>query len=288
MIELAPRHKFGLPIASPVMPAAGAFGYGDTYHDLVDLHVLGALVTNPVSLNRREAARGQRIAVHGGPDAGCGFVTHTGLPNPGVQQVLRQYRQTWERLPIPVIVHLIATTPAETARAAERLSGIPNVVGVELGLVDNIAPQRALNLLDAARAEGDLPVIVRVPFTCVDALAPLLADHGADALTLTAPPRAVLPVSDVPEDSETRHYMRGRLYGPALFPLLLNVLARWCTKLPVPVIACGGIASLQDAIACLELGATALQVDALLWRDPLMLQRIAEGLAAFDTSTISE
>jgi dihydroorotate dehydrogenase (NAD+) catalytic subunit len=280
MIELAPRHKFGLPIASPVMPAAGAFGFGDTYHDLVDLRVLGALVTNPVSLTPRDAARGQRVAVHGEH-----FVTHTGLPNPGVKRVLRQHRQLWERLPIPVIVHLIATTPAETARAAERLSGIPNVVGLELGLVDNITPQRALNLLKAVCAEGDLPVIVRVPFTSVDALAPLLADHGADALTLIAPPRAVLPVSDAPEASEARRYLRGRLYGPALFPLLLNVLARWCSKLPVPVIACGGIASLQDAIACLELGATALQVDALLWRDPAMLQRIAEGLAEFDTST---
>lgn len=283
MIELAPRHKFGLPIASPVMPAAGAFGYGDTYHDLVDLRVLGALVTNPVSLNPREAARGARIAVHGED-----FVAHTGLPNPGVKHVLRQYRQTWERLPIPVIVHLIATTPAETAKAAERLSGIPNVVGIELGLVDNVTPQRALNLLDAARADGDLPVIVRVPFTSVDALAPLLADHGADALTLIAPPRAVLPVSDAPEDSEARRYLRGRLYGPALLPLLLNVLARWCSKLPVPVIACGGIASLPDAIACLELGATALQVDALLWRDPAIIQRIAEGLAKFDMSPISE
>lgn len=293
MIELAPRHKFGLPIASPVMPAAGAFGFGDTYHDLVDLRVLGALVTNPVSLAPREAARGQRIAVHGAyaascGAAGCGFIAHTGLPNPGVQRVLRQYRQTWERLPIPIIVHLIATTPAETAKAAERLCGIPNVVGIELGLVDNITSQRALNLLDAARAEGDLPVIVRVPFTCVDALAPLLANHGADALTLTAPPRAILPISDAPEDSAARRYLRGRLYGPALFPLLLNVLARWCSKLPVPVIACGGIASLQDAIACLELGAAALQIDALLWRDPAMLQRIAEGLAKFETSAISE
>ncbi|MBN2391525.1 MAG: hypothetical protein JXR84_12440 [Anaerolineae bacterium] len=285
MIELAPRHKFGLPITSPVMPAAGAFGFGDTYHDLVDLRVLGALVTNPVSLKPRDAARGQRIAVHGEHDAGCGFVAHTGLPNPGVKRVLRQHRQLWEHLPIPVIVHLIATTLSETARAAERLSGIPNVVGLELGLVDNITPQRALNLLDAACAEGDLPVIVRVPFTSVDALAPLLADHGADALTLIAPPRAVLPVSDMPENSEVHRYLRGRLYGPALFPLLLNVLARWCSKLPIPVIACGGIASLEDAIACLELGATALQVDALLWRDPAMLQRIAEGLAAFDTST---
>ncbi|HQE92915.1 MAG TPA: hypothetical protein PLH19_13670 [Anaerolineae bacterium] len=279
MIELAPRHKFGLPIASPVMPAAGAFGYGDSYHDLVDLSALGAMVTNPVSLRPREAAGGERIAVHGEH-----FVTHTGLPNPGVPRVLRQYRPLWERLPVPVIVHLVATTPAETAEAAEHLAGIPNVMGIELGLIDSITPQRALDLLKAACAEGDLPVIVRVPFSSVDRLAPCLADGGAAALTLTAPPRAILPVTAAAESCETRRYVRGRLYGPALFPLLLNTLARWTHRLPIPVIACGGIASLQDAIACLELGATAIQIDALLWRDPSLLQRIAEGLAACATS----
>ncbi len=278
MIELAPRHKFGLPIASPVMPAAGAFGYGDAYRDLIDLHVLGALVTNPISLNPREAVQGQRIAVHGEH-----FVVHTGLPNPGVQRVVRQYRLLWEHLPIPVIVHLIATTPTETAEAAQRLAGIPNVVGIELGLIDNITPARAFDLLDAARAEGDLPVIVRLPFNRVDSLALSLADGGADALTFTAPPRAVLPV--VAEDKENIHYLRGRLYGPALFPLLLNTLARWRARLPIPIIACGGIATLADAIACLELGATAVQIDALLWRDPTLVQRIAEGLARFDPST---
>ncbi len=282
MIELAPRHKFGLPIATPVMPAAGAFGYGDAYHDLVDLRLLGALVTNPVSLNPREAASGTRIAARGEH-----FVVHTGLPNPGLSQVIRRYRQTWERLPIPVIVHLIATTPVETAKAAGQLAGLANVVGIELGLIDNITPQRALNLLDAARAEGDLPVIVRVPFGNVDALAPQLADGGADALTLMAPPRAILPVADVASegDATARQYFRGRLYGPALFPLLLNTLARWRSKLPVPIIACGGIATPQDAIACLELGAAAVQVDALLWRDPTLLQHIAEELAKFDTAT---
>ena len=279
MIELAPRHKFGLPIASPVMPASGAFGFGDTYHDLIDLCALGALVTNPVSYKPRSAARGQRIAAHGDH-----FVAHTGLPNAGLGRVLKQYRKLWEHLPIPVIVHLIATTPSETARASARLAGTRGIDGLELGLVENITPKKALNLLDAARGDGDLPVIVRVPFSQVDVLAPLLAENGADALMLTAPPRAVLPISPVVVDSATR-YMRGRLYGPALFPLLLNVLSQWASRLPVPVIACGGIGSAQDALACLALGATAVQIDAMLWRDPTLLMRIAEGVGKITTST---
>lgn len=279
MIELAPKHKYGLPIASPVMPAAGAFGYGDTYHDLVDIHALGALVTNPVSLKPRSAAKGERVIVHGNH-----FITHTGLPNPGLRRVLREHRKIWERFPIPIIVHVVATTPAETSRVAVQLSAVTGVAGIELGLVENISPKKALNLLDAARDNGSLPVIVRVPFSQAGTLAPKLAKGGADALTLTAPPRAVLPVLDETGGS-TNHYTRGRLYDPAVFPQLLNLLALLNGKLDVPVIACGGITSAQDAIACLALGATAVQIDALLWRDPQLLTRVAEGLQNIDTST---
>lgn len=261
------------------MPAAGAFGYGEEYRDLVDTAALGAVVTNPVSLYPRQAANGRRIAAHGQH-----LVVHTGLPNHGLKGVLHHYRKLWERLPIPVIVHLIATTPAEMTKAAALLSGVQGVGGIELGLAENIHEKAALDLLDAARAEGDLPVIVRVPFSRVDALAPALANAGADALTLTAPPRAVLPVPDdalagdaPPGDASpsVARYMRGRLYSAALFPLLLNFLARWADKLSVPVIACGGIASTEDALACISLGAAAVQIDALLWRDPALLTRIA-------------
>lgn len=277
MIELAPKHKYGLPIASPVMPAAGAFGYGDTYHDLVDIHALGALVTNPVSLKPRSAAKGERVIVRGDH-----FLTHTGLPNPGLRRVLREHRKAWARFPIPIIVHVIATTPAETSGMTVQLSAVTGVSGVELGLVENISVQKARNLLNAAR-DGGLPVIVRVPFSQAPTLALQLAEAGADALTLTAPPRAVLPVPDA-NGKNTNRYTRGRLYGPAVFPQLLNLLALLNGKLDVPIIACGGIVSTQDAIACLALGATAVQVDALLWRDPQLITRIVEGLQNIDTS----
>jgi dihydroorotate dehydrogenase (NAD+) catalytic subunit len=94
-IELAPHHKTGLPISSPLMPAAGVFGYGECYRDLIDDEALGALVTNPVSLRPRTAARAPRIAVHGET-----FVVHTGLPNPGLKRVRRTTAPP-DRQPLP-------------------------------------------------------------------------------------------------------------------------------------------------------------------------------------------
>ena len=190
MIELAPNHKYGLSIAAPVMPASGTFGYGEAYHDLVDLSLLGAIVTNPVSLRPRRAAHGQRIGVHADH-----FVVHTGGPSPGLRRVIREAGPVWERLPVPVIVHLLATRPVEVGRAAAYLSGVRGVRGLELGFTENISFADARDLLAATAEEGDLPVIVKIPFSRVDDLAPRLAQAGADAVTLMSPPRAVLPVT---------------------------------------------------------------------------------------------
>ena len=274
MIELAPNHKYGLTIDVPLMPASGAFGFGDAYGDLVDISKLGAIVTNPISLQPRQAAQGRRIAVH--EDA---FVVHTGWPNPGARRVIREYGATWERLAVPVIVHLLANHAPDAARAAALFSAVPNVRAIELGFTAAVSRKRAVELVAAAANEGDLPIIAQIPFDRVDDLAPYLARQGVDALTLTAPPRAVLPIGEDGEDPGVARFSRGRLYGRALFPLLLNTLSRWVVKLPVPVIACGGIASTDDALACLTLGAAAVQVDALLWRDPSLLDRIARAMA---------
>jgi dihydroorotate dehydrogenase (NAD+) catalytic subunit len=294
MIELAPRHKYGLTIGGPVMPATGAFGYGDAYQDLVDLSLLGAIVTNPVSLRPRRASRGQRIGVHGEA-----FVVHTGWPNPGLRRLVREARETWARLPAPVIVHILASSPREVGQAAAQLSTVSGVGAIELGFLSSVSHTLALELVGAAAAEGDLPVIAQVPFDRVDDLAPRLARHGVDALTLTAPPRAVLPLEVEPlppshsfvagmaspveeeggqAEAGVARYLRGRLYGRALFPLLLNILSRWAQRLPVPVIACGGIASVEDALACLTLGAAAVQLDALIWREPSLVNTIARAL----------
>ncbi len=273
MIDLAPRHKYGLPLSNPVMPAAGTFGYGEAYRDLA-YEELGAIVTNPVSWRSRCAADGPRLVVQGEQ-----VLVHTGLPNPGVRRVIRRWARRWARLDVPVIVHVITTSPEDVARACERLVGVRNVHGIELGLDDGAGVDDALVFLDAARSTCPLPLIVRLPFDGIERLALPLAEAGVDALTLTAPPRGRLLHSAGGASPDT---VRGRLYGPALFPILLQRLAQWADVLPVPLVACGGIRTSEEARACLAVGATAVQIDALLWRDPQMLARIARALASSD------
>lgn len=272
-VNLAPHHKYGLILPAAVMPAAGIMGYGDVYRDLVDVSALGAIVTHPVSFRPRRAARGERIAVHDGD-----VLVHTGWPNPGIHRVIRRHRRIWARSPVPVIVHLLATRPTDVGRAAARLSSVEGVAGIELGFAFDIPLDEARLLVDAARFEGSHPLIARVPFERVGDLAPVLVEGGVDALTLTAPPRVVLPLYREDGPLPAR-YLRGRLYGPSRFPRLLYILATWAAELAVPLIACGGITNAREALACLSLGADAVQVEACVWRDPTILNVIAAALA---------
>ena len=81
--------------------------------------------------------------------------------------------------------------------------------------------------------------------------------EGLAALSL-GPPRGLLPAPD-------GGLARGRLYGPAVFPLALATV-KALSRFGVPVIGGGGVYRMEQAEAMLGAGAMAVQLDAVLWR----------------------
>jgi len=269
VIELAPLHKTGLALASPVMPAAGCFGFGGEYARLVETATLGAVVVGPLTAGPRQGAEPPRLLPFPG-----GVLVHTGLANPGVAAVVRRYARTWARSPVPVIAHVAGVSPHEVESCCRRLSGVEAVAGIELGLPDTADPGEAEAIIRAARAATVQPLIVRLPLATSADLCQLAAEAGADALTIAAPPRGTVWCETC------RRFISGRLYGPFVLPLALHALRRVAELVSLPFIGCGGIHSLEDARAFLRAGAVAVQIDAALWRDPACLASIARGLAA--------
>jgi len=293
-VDLAPNHKVGLALSNPVMPAAGCFGFGTAYARLVEVEVLGAILVGPITAGPRRGAEPPRTL----PIPG-GVLLHTGLANPGVAAVTRRYTRAWARSPVPVIVHVTGTTPEETASCCRRLSGVAAVAGVELGLPDTIdistepasrtpgaGPQDdaagrglaaaiddATAVIRAAHAATSQPLIVRLPLVWADALCEPAVEAGADALTVAAPPRGT------GWHEASGRFVTGRLYGPFVLPLALRALRRVAERVAVPLIGCGGIHSVEDAVTFLRAGATAVQVGGALWHDPASLARIAGGLS---------
>lgn len=268
MIEITRPGKYSLVLNNPVMIASGMMGFDPTlYRDLLKLEKLGAIVTAPVSHKSRKVAHGPRVVQTTG-----GMLLHTGLPNPGVNRVVKQHARAWERSPIPVIVHVIATHPDAIARTTERLEALPNVVGVELGLHDQVHPDDVQDILSAARERCQLPMLVKLPLYQAQFLWEIVEMCGADALVVSAPPRGT------ERDPVSGRLIGGRMYGRLMKGQNLRLVGQIAGSTDTPVIACGGVHSPDDARDFLEAGARAIQVDTLTWIAPRLVEIIARNL----------
>ena len=270
-IEIARPGKFSLIVSSPVMPAAGTFGFGDSYRALLDYEKLGAIVTNPATIEPWRPAAGTRII-----PLDAGVLVHTGLPNPGLAKVISQNRRVWAKLPVPLILHLVGSSARQVKQAITMIDDVDEIAAVELGLHDDVDRNAAVDLVTEA-ALMEKPLLARLPFYQCHQLAQPVADAGADALVLTAAPRGTA------RDPNTGRLVSGRVYGPLIKPMILRSVGRLRRQLPdeLPLIASGGIHSPQDARDYIDAGAIAVQVDTATWAQPKMLERIARDLGGW-------
>jgi dihydroorotate dehydrogenase (NAD+) catalytic subunit len=179
---------------------------------------------------------------------------HTGYPNPGLTAALQRFAPAWSRSSLPVIVHLLAQNPDEVAHMLRRLEGKEGVQGIELSLPPDIEMEAARGLVQAAL--GEIVLIVRLPMEQALELAPFVIAAGAAAVSL-GPVRGALT-------DGTGKVVEGRLYGPSVFPLALQV-TRQLARLNLPVIAAGGVYTEQNIRQLLDASAAAVQLDASLW-----------------------
>jgi len=242
-----------LPLHTPWMNAAGMLGFAPQPRGPVPLDSLGAFVTHPVSRTPRTPAD-RRCVV---PFAG-GFLLHSGLPNPGLSAVIQRYAPRWSASPIPVVVHLIVSTPAETAEMVRRLEGLEGVAAIELGLPPGVSASQAADLVLAA--SGELPLVVCLPPEDVESLAPALRAAGVFAVSLAAPRGTLIGPQGKP--------VGGRLYGPAVLPFALAAVQA-ARRAGFQVIGSGGIYHREQVDAMLQAGAWAVQLDGVLWRGGL-------------------
>jgi dihydroorotate dehydrogenase (NAD+) catalytic subunit len=242
--------KQDLTFRTPLMNAAGMLGFSPGRRGPVDLNCLGAFVTNPVSLAPRKPAENRVMLPFTG-----GFLLHTGLPNPGLRAVIQHNAPRWSEASLPVLVHILTAGPEDTARMVAHLEGLDNIAGIELGFEPRVTIEQALVRIQAAL--GELPVIACLPAERTGELAHALAGSGVSAFSLAAP-RGSLPGSD-------GRLVSGRLYGLALLPRALAAVQD-AAQAGVPIIGSGGVYSPDSVAAMQAAGATAIQLDAVLWR----------------------
>lgn len=239
-----------LPLKSPWLNCAGTLGFTPPAHWLLPEQP-GAFVTNPISRKPRTPA-GERTTLSG---PGW-YLLHTGLANPGFSSLIRQYSQRWAHSDLPIWVHLIVSSPAEAAEMVQRLENLEGVSAIELALPPKVSGDQALQIASAGC--GELPVLVALP--CTSASEPWveqLARLPISGLTLHGPRGRASSGAD--------RSSAGRYGGPAVLPLVMEAVHN-LKNLDVPLIAAAGVYQHVDAAALLAEGASAVELDAVLWR----------------------
>ena len=223
----------------------------------------------------------------------AGMINSIGLPNKGLEGFLEVDLPELARLPVPLIVSVMAPSRGGFASLVERVGSRDEVAAIELnvscpnvqsGLIVGEQPAETLELLNALRPLTEKPLIVKLTPTVADpgAVAGAAEQGGADAVSLvnTLRASALDPVTLEPWLGAGS----GGLSGPAIRAVALDQVRRVAAQVSIPVIGMGGIESGADALAMLNLGAAAVAVGTASFRDPLAAARIHAELAE-DLST---
>jgi len=266
-VELAPGHKIGLPLTGPVMLAAGSIGYGEARYRELETGRFGGVVVGPFTRRSRGGSQPPRLAETVG-----GFVRRVGLQNRGVSAAVRRYGQLWPRIGCPVIAQVADSERDEAAETVGRLSAVEGIEGFEL-LCQPQASEREIGLLlEVLLLETDLPVLVKLPLSRAADAAPAAVAAGAAGVVVGSPP----PGAGVRPDGQT---VSGEMFGPGAFPMMLAALLEVkALALPGSLIASGGVHTQQQARDCLQAGADALQLDSLVWVEPVAAVALAVSL----------
>lgn len=266
-----------LQLTNPVMVAAGCGGTGRELAPFTDLAALGGFVTRSVTVAPRSGGAQPRVL-----ETPSGLLHAVGLQNPGVDQFLALELPWLLQQGVAVFVSVVGRSPGEYAELARRIGQAPGVAGVEVNLsapddagstvFDVREPFHAASVVAAVRRDvpRGLPVLakVRADLVRVAESTRTVLDEGADAVVVGNALPAAMP--------------DGRpagLSGPAVAPLARRCLTEAALANPgATLVACGGIATLADARAALDLGASAVQVGTALLQDPTTAGRLAAGL----------
>jgi len=282
-VQLAPAHPDGLLLANPVMTAAGTFGYGIEYSQVVDIQKLGAIVCKSTTLEARQGNPQPRLV-----ETACGLLNSVGLQNIGVEAVVKDKAPVWAGWKVPVIVSIAGESSDEYARVAGRLEGVIGVSGVEVniscpnvtsgGMEFGTDPRAAEKVTAAVKAASSLPVIVKLSPNVTDIVevASAVAQAGADAITLinTVSGMAI----DAGGGGPSLGNVVGGLSGPAIKPIALYMVYRVAGAVHVPVTGCGGIGCADDALEFIMAGASAVQVGTANLANPQAALDVLDGI----------
>lgn len=270
---------------NPVMPASGTYDYFENNADCFPVSELGAVMIKSVHRLRRPGNPGPRIAEVCG-----GMLNCVGIPSVGIEAFLRDELPRYENIGTQVILSISGSEPVHYAEIAELVGDDPRIAALEMnlscpnvgsGLPFSSDPQLLYDTVRQTRQRTTLPLYAKLSPNVTDIRVSCRAaeDAGADALTLSNTFRAM--TIDIQKRRPYLGNLSGGMSGPAVKPMNMFLVWQAYETVHIPIIACGGIASWQDAVEYLMAGASAVQVGSCNFNDPMTMHNIIHDLDSY-------
>ena len=282
----------GVALRGPVLNGSGTFdaiaarrAFGDA---LLERFPFDAFVSKTITLEPRQGNPPPRLW-----ETPAGMINSIGLPNKGLDGFLASDLPELAQLPVPLVVSVMGFGRDELARLVAAVGERDEVAmlelnvscpNVETGLIMGADPAETALALERVRPETAKPLIVKLTPNATDpgAVAAAAESAGADAVSLV---NTLKGMALHPETGEP--WLGGRtggLSGPAIRAIALEQVAAVASRVQIPVIGMGGIASGRQAADFMAAGASAVAVGTESFRDPAAGRRIAAELAELSLS----
>ena len=276
----------GLRLKNPLIAASGTFGYGVEYEGILDLSVLGGIVSKGLYLEARDGCATPRIV-----ETPSGLLNAIGLQGVGVRAFVRDVLPRLAPIDTAILVNVCGDTVEEYAEVTRILDQAPGVAAVEIniscpnvkkgGMAFGGDPRMTHEVVAAVRKATRLPVIPKLSPNVGDitVFARVAEEAGADALSCINTLLGL--VVDVESRRPRLAFGTGGLSGPAIRPVAVRMTWQVARAVKIPILGIGGITSAQDALEFLIAGASAVQVGTANFVDPGIYHRILAGLREY-------
>ncbi len=282
MVDLTVRIG-DIELANPVMPGSGTFS--EVMDKVIDFNRLGAIVTKTITPDVREGNPQPRVTEY--KDA---MLASIGIPSKGpvhyVDETVPYYRQ----FTAPLIASVQADTVEAFGELVARIS-VPGITAIEANIsCPNLEQDGRAFAMECAPTEHairrikdatNLPIWAKLTPNVGDIteIARAAEAGGADALVVA---NALLGMAiDATTFRPKLGNLMGGLTGPATKPVILRMTYQCARAVAIPIIGCGGIATVADAVEYMLAGASAIQVGTANFIHPDAMIRIIDGLPEF-------
>jgi dihydroorotate dehydrogenase (NAD+) catalytic subunit len=271
-----------LSLANPILVASGTFGYAREIEAFVPFARLGGIIPKTITPLSRVGNPPPRTV-----ETASGLLNSIGLDNDGLEAFITRHLNYLLGLGTKVIANIAGHDRDEFVRMAARLDACTGLAGLELNIscpnvsggVDfGIDPGLTAEVVRGVRDVTGHPVLAKLTPNVTDivSIAQAATDAGADAVTL------VNTFQGMAIDWRGRQPILGNvvggLSGPAIKPMVLKIVWQVARRVKVPVIAVGGIASIDDVMEFLVAGASAVQIGTANFYNPTLAGKLVDEL----------